>query len=403
MGATPKEEIMAVTEEKTPRTKAGATPSSTTLFLDSATVGDAMHRGVLSCPFETPLATVARMMAAHHVHCVVGLGDVTEDDTRLWGVVSDRDILATVATGEIARQTAGGSAATQVLTVGAHESLRRAAELMNDKGLTHVIVVEPGTDRPVGVLSTLDIAAVVGGVARREAAQGAGATRVRGVMTTPAISVPPEMPLKDVAAILVEHRISGVPVARNEEVVGVISEADIVAGEGVSAPTDRARLLAWLMGGDSEALTSRLVARTAGEAMSAPAITIDSWQSAGAAAATMTKHGVKRLPVLKNGVLVGIVSRSDLVRAFARSDAELERDIRENVISRELWLSPTEITVEVRGGEVTLVGTVDREVDVDALVHQVGRVPGVVSVVPTLTVRGADGVRRRRFRRLSRR
>jgi CBS domain-containing protein len=325
---------------------------------------------------------------------------VTEDDTRLWGVVSDRDILATAATGEIARQTAGGSAATQVLTVGAQESLRRAAELMNEKGLTHVIVVNPGTDRPVGVLSTLDIAAVVGGVARREEAHGA--TRVAGVMTTPVISVPPEMPLKDVAVILVEHRISGVPVVHSEEVVGVLSEADIVAGERASASADRKGPLAWLMGGGSETITSRLAARTAGEAMSTPAITIDSWQSAAAAAAMMTEHGVKRLPVLKNGALVGIISCSDLVRAFARTDAELERDIRENVISRGLWLSPTEITVEIRGGEVELSGTVDREIDVETLVHQVGRVPGVVSVTPLLTVCGTTGAKRRRFRRLSR-
>ena len=49
-----------------------------------------MHAGVFTCYFETPLATVARLMAAHQVHCVVGLGDVTDDDTGVWGLVSDR-------------------------------------------------------------------------------------------------------------------------------------------------------------------------------------------------------------------------------------------------------------------------------------------------------------------------
>jgi len=137
IGSEPKEEIMATTDQ-TP-TRPAATMPPGTLSLDTATVQDAMHRGVLSCSFETPLATVARMMATHHVHCVVGLGDVTEDDTRLWGVISDRDVLAGAAAGELARQTAGGSAATPVLTIGPGERLERAAEHMYDGGLTHVI------------------------------------------------------------------------------------------------------------------------------------------------------------------------------------------------------------------------------------------------------------------------
>lgn len=390
---------MSTTKEKARGTKETTRAKRpTTLFLDSATVGEAMHRGVVSCPFETPLSTVARMMAAHKVHCIVGLGDVTEDDTRLWGVVSDRDILAAAATSEVTSQTAGSSAATQVFTVGPDESLRHAAELMSENGLTHLLVLDPGTDRPVGVLSTLDIAAVVGGVAHGEEAQRT-ATHVDGVMTTPVISVPPEMPLKEVASLLVEHKISGVPVVRDGEVVGVVSEADIVAGALWSAPTERTGLLSWLLEGGGEALAGRLPAKTAGAAMSTPAITVESWQSVATAAAMMTERGVKRLPVLKAAKLVGIVSRSDLVRAFARTDAELERDIRENVIARGLWLLPTDVTVEVHKGDVKLVGTVDRQLDVDSLVHQVGRVPGVVSVTPSLTVRHMGSGKHRRFRR----
>ena len=58
------------------------------LSLDSACVEDVMHAGAFTCYFETPLATVARLMAAHQVHCVVGLGDVTDDDTGVWGLVA---------------------------------------------------------------------------------------------------------------------------------------------------------------------------------------------------------------------------------------------------------------------------------------------------------------------------
>ena len=132
--------------------------------MDSAYVEDVMHPGVFTCFFETPLATVARMMVAHRVHCVVGFGDATADDTRVWGLVTDRDIVAAAATDHVHR-TAGTSAASEAATIAPRETLRRAAEVMTERGLSHLLVVEPGSDRPVGVVSTLDIASAVGGVA----------------------------------------------------------------------------------------------------------------------------------------------------------------------------------------------------------------------------------------------
>jgi len=134
--------------------------------LDSAHVEDVMHPGVFTCFFETPLTTVARIMATHHVHCVVGLGDATDDDTRVWGLVTDRDIVAAAATDYVHR-TAGTSAASEAATIDPHATLRRAAEVMTDRGLSHLLVVEPGSDQPIGVISTLDIAGVVGGVVTR--------------------------------------------------------------------------------------------------------------------------------------------------------------------------------------------------------------------------------------------
>src|SRR6478736_2672389 len=98
-----------------PSTKGGpgmtTLPAPAALSLDSARVEDVMHPGVFTCLFETPLAEVARMMAAHQVHCVVGFGDATEGDTRLWGIVSDRDVVAAAAT-DYAHRTAGTSATT---------------------------------------------------------------------------------------------------------------------------------------------------------------------------------------------------------------------------------------------------------------------------------------------------
>jgi CBS domain-containing protein len=355
--------------------------SATTVSLDTTHVEDAMHRGVLSCPFETPLRTVARMMAENGVHCVVGVGDVTEDDTFFWGVVSDRDVLAAAAAGEEDAHDAGSRATAKPVTVAPRDTLRHAAEIMAREGVSHLIVAEPGTERPLGVLSTLDIAGAVGGVSKAGAPHGA--TRVEQLMTAPVATATPEMTLKEVAAVLVERGISGMPVVRDGELVGVVSEADIVSIEQGGAR--RNRTLAWLLG---EAIdTPPLGASTAGDVMSAPAITISSHQPPATAAALMTKYGIKRLPVLEDGRLVGIVSRRDLVRAFARPDDEIADDIRREVVMREFWISPDDVGVEVRDGEVTLSGAVDTAITAAVLPEAVRKVPGVVSVSSSIAVR----------------
>ena len=122
-----------------------------------------MHRGVVTCSRETSLVTVAHLMVCNHVHCVVVVSTMLNGSTKIWGVVSDRDVLLTAVRGEAAEATAGTTATTEVLTVLAEEPLVRAAELMARNGVTHVVVVDPALT-PIGVLSTLDIAAVVGRV-----------------------------------------------------------------------------------------------------------------------------------------------------------------------------------------------------------------------------------------------
>lgn len=350
------------------------------LSLDSACVEDVMHAGVFTCYFETPLATVARLMAAHQVHCVVGLGDVTDDDTGVWGLVSDRDIVAAAATDHVHR-SAGTSAASEAVTIGPHETVRRAAEVMTEHGLSHLVVVEPGSDRPVGVISTLDIAAVVGSVAT--SVNPRGGSRVDEIMSAPVATVSPVTSLKETAALMVERRISAVPVLEHDQIVGIVSEGDIVAGNTPAGKSAFARLLH----GDHDDVSTRLGARTAADAMTAPVTTIEWWQPAHAAATVMTERGVRRLPVVRDGKLVGIVSRSDLVRAFARSDSEIEREINERVLFEGFWLRPGTATVKVRRGEVVLVGTVESETDAEVLPKYIRRVPGVVSVTSSLAVR----------------
>lgn len=118
-------------------------------------VSDAMRHGVLTCQPETTLRVIARMMAEHRIHSVVvtNLDGVSES---AWGIVSDIDVLRSVPE-DVDRRTAKDVAGTELLTVEPDESLERAAQMMAEHEVTHLVVVSG--ERPVGVLSSLDIAA----------------------------------------------------------------------------------------------------------------------------------------------------------------------------------------------------------------------------------------------------
>ena len=123
-------------------------------------VSEAMHPGVLTCALETPLRDVARIMATYRVHSVVVFG--TDDEAvggRIWGVVSDLDLVSAAATGGgLEEQTAGATAVTPAVMVAPSDTLEHAAQLMREHEVAHVVVVDETTARPVGVLSTLDLA-----------------------------------------------------------------------------------------------------------------------------------------------------------------------------------------------------------------------------------------------------
>ena len=100
----------------------------------------------------------------------------------------------------------------------------------------------------------------------------------------------------------------------------------------------------------------------------------------------MMENGIKRLPIVDaDGTLAGIVTRSDLVRAFARTDAEIEREIGEEIVTRALWIDDKKLGIRVEQGDVTLSGQLERRSDAELLPQFVERVPGVVSVTSTLT------------------
>ena len=135
---------------------------------------------------------------------------------------------------------------------------------------------------------------------------------VRDVMTEDVAAVPPGATLLEVARLMDERRVSGLPVVDGGgRVLGVVSEADLLL---------KGR---WLV--DRLDVGQRLMfeIRVAGEAMSAPAVTIGPTSSLATAGRRMLAHDVNRLPVVEAGDLVGIVTRSDLVRGFSRGEAAL--------------------------------------------------------------------------------
>lgn len=201
--------------------------------------------------------------------------------------------------------------------------------------------------------------------------------RVRDVMTTDVASVPPDAVLRDVAELLVRRRISGVPVVDAGRVLGIVSEGDILFKERPRDGLNRG-VLAFLM--DEGDLMLKIDARSARAAMTSPAVTIGPARSVADAAALMLDEGVSRLPVVDHGELVGIVTRFDLVRAFARSDEEIWQEIDSDPLIRSYWRLPGPADVSVSSGEVTLKGKVDSRHHAEVIEAFVDRVPGVVGV-----------------------
>jgi len=203
--------------------------------------------------------------------------------------------------------------------------------------------------------------------------------RVEEIMSREVVGVSPSTSLKTVARLLLEHAFSGVPVvADSGKVLGIVSEGDVLvkAAAGLARHEHPSN---WLFG-DDEALEMKRGARTAADAMSHPAVTVDPRCTVAEAARLMVRRSVNRLPVVDRGALVGIVTRTDIVRAFARSDADLLEQIRSEVLLDTLWIDPATVDLAVEDGEVTLTGVVETRTVAELVPVYVALVPGVVSV-----------------------
>jgi CBS domain-containing protein len=213
--------------------------------------------------------------------------------------------------------------------------------------------------------------------------------KIKELMTTDVATVTPETTLKEVATILAGRGISGLPVVDEDgRVLGVVSEADVLVKE--RGLVEEGGRFAWFLEPRRPEVAAKALARTAGEAMTSPAVTVGPERPVSAAARIMIERGVNRLPVVRDERLVGIVTRADLVRAFTRPDDVIAEEISRDVVEGALWLPRDSVAVSVDRGEVALAGEVETKTDADVIARLAARVPGVVAVSSRLTWRSDD-------------
>ncbi len=211
---------------------------------------------------------------------------------------------------------------------------------------------------------------------------------VSDAMTRTVVVVNESAPFKEVVRRMQEFRVSAVPVIDgNGRLVGIVSEGDLILkedpyleGDGHLLETRRQRVE-----------RQKAAGLVAAQLMSSPVATVAADASLGEAARMMHRRGVKRLPVVDaEGNVLGIVSRSDLLKVFLRPDADIEKDVSEGVIERTLWIDPATIRVEVRDGVVRLEGQIERRSLIPVLVGLVHGVEGVVGVEDRLSFLADD-------------
>ncbi|MFB7614779.1 CBS domain-containing protein [Kitasatospora sp. NPDC056181] len=204
-------------------------------------------------------------------------------------------------------------------------------------------------------------------------------------MTSPAVLVAPETGFREIVALLAEYDITGVPVVDEDgRPLGIVSEADLLLT--LAAQEDPGSLLP----APELPRSGPGGAVTAADLMTGPAVCTSPGTSVVAAARMMSRHAVKRLPVLDaEGRVSGMVSRGDLLRVFLREDRVIRREIVEEVLGRVEGVSPAEVGVEVDQGRVVLSGTVPEPYLVPIVLNLCRSVDGVVSVTDRLGSTGA--------------
>jgi CBS domain-containing protein len=206
---------------------------------------------------------------------------------------------------------------------------------------------------------------------------------VDDVMTTAVVTVGQSASYREVVDLLIGRRISAVPVVDEDlRVAGLVSEADLLH-KIEYAGDERPRLFE---GRRRRTERAKATVGTAADLMSAPPVVALSGMSIAAAARLMNAEHVKRLPVIDDlGRLVGVVARSDLLKAHLRPDDDIRDDVLSGMLAAYFGHGVDDVDVQVSGGVITLTGRVDQASTADRADHVTRQVPGVVAVVNAIT------------------
>ncbi|HEY8863662.1 MAG TPA: CBS domain-containing protein [Candidatus Dormibacteraeota bacterium] len=195
-------------------------------------------------------------------------------------------------------------------------------------------------------------------------------------------------PFKHLVRLIEENRVSAIPIVDQQGVpIGIVSETDLLLKErGTDLET---RDLLHVQRRRRE--RAKAAGTVASEVMTSPAITVESDTSLSSAARLMQERNVRRLVVVDGrGRIAGIVSRSDLLQVFLRTDEELREEIAGKLIPALLVSAWDKVGVHVRSNVATLSGEVDRKSDVEILTRMTRELDGVVGVVNQLSYRWDD-------------
>jgi CBS domain-containing protein len=200
---------------------------------------------------------------------------------------------------------------------------------------------------------------------------------VKDVMSTHVIAIREGAPYKEIATRLREHRVSAFPVIdADNKVIGVVSEADLLTKEALGGDIPGV-----LHGLAHHRELTRAAAVTAADLMTKPPVTIGPREPVTHAARLMFNRRVKRLPVTDDdGRLVGIVTRSDVLSVYSRPDADIRREIVQDLILGTYLCDPAKFTVVVNDGIVTIEGTPETASTGHHIVNDARHVEGVVAV-----------------------
>ena len=210
------------------------------------------------------------------------------------------------------------------------------------------------------------------------------------IMTTDVITVAPETPVTEIAKLLYTRRISGVPVVEPDgRIIGIVSEGDLMSH--VQAIGEQRRSW-WLSAFSEQSMLARDYVKTHGrvaqDVMTSDVVTIAPEASIAEIARTLEQHRIKRVPVVRDGKLVGIVTRGNLMQALAIADTGRAANVDDRTIREQLmaelnaqpWTNMLAKNIVVQDGVVHLWGVVETEDERRALCVAAENIPGVRGV-----------------------